>query len=512
MTDQISADKLQRIAKNVMSTHMAGRTSDPRFYGGLTTLPNPDPIIRKAGLTNEIFDAIESDAHVTGELRSIYGGLMSYELRVVDGVEGEPTGKDKEAWELCQWYMKHRRPGPSMSWRDTVWNMAKAVFHGFRAHELVWEKDGPWVLPTEVPDRPNRRFKFDVENNLRLLTKESATDGIDVEPYKFVLTRHMASAENPYGKALLSSCFWPYTFKHGGFKFFYKFCERYGLPWPVGKYPAGTPLKQQQELLDALLNMVEDGAATIPEGDAVELLEVSHQGELAQEQLIHLCNREMSKALTSQTLATEMRQVGSNAASKTHDDRQGRVQEGDRYMICDTFNEIFSWITKFNFGPDVAPPRLEFYKQKEVKKERAEIWSIAAEVGRPSRKAFHEEMNIPEADDDEDLLRAPPKKATPGDVGAEFSKCVNCGETHEFAGSESTDLENTAVAEVNKAIVDQWIQPAADLLAQFEAEGKSLLDFQEALPGLYGSLDDDAVLDITNQALALGVAQGMDEV
>lgn len=502
---------IQRVAQKVLSAEIASRHTDPRFYGSLAILPNPDPILRKAGFSDDTFDAIESDAHVMGELRSIRGGLLSYQMRVVDGVEGEATGKDLAAWELAERWLK-RQPAPNMTWGDIVWNMAKAVFQGYRVHELVWDKVDGYLLPVKVLDKPNRRFRFDIDNHPRLLTRDDPVEGIPVEPYKFILTRHMPSHENPYGKALFSSCFWPYTFKHGGWKFFYKFCERYGLPWPIGRYPAGTTPKEQQDLLDALLTLLDDGAAAVPDGDKVELLSVSHQGELAQESLIHLCNREMSKVLTSQTLATEMRQVGSNAASQTHDERQGRVQDSDRNIIAASFNEILRWITRFNFGDDVAPPRLEFFKQKDVKKERAEIWEIAARIGRPSRSAFHEEMNIPEAEENADLMVSAP--LPDGVPGADFNRhqCPRCGERHDFNAVEDRNLVDRARADYDKAIEDAWIRPAYELLVQFENDGKSLEDFQAALPSLYGHLDDDTAREIVAEVLTLSGLQGMGDV
>lgn len=498
---------IERIAKKVMSAELAGRHSDPRFYAGLNVLPNPDPILRKLGYADDTYDAIGSDAHVMGELRSIRSGILGYELRVVDGVDGDPSGKDRQAWELCQEWLQST-PAPQMTWQDVLWNMATAVFKGFRAHELVWEKSGSYILPVKVLDRPNRRFRFDLDNNLRLLTKDNPTLGDEVPPYKFLLARHMPSSENPYGQAVFSACFWPYTFKHGGFKIFYKFCERYGLPWPVGKYPAGTPVSDQTKLLDALVQMTEDGAAVIPEGDSVDIHHVSHSGQLAQEALVHLCNREMSKALTSQTLATEMQDVGSNAASRTHAERQEGVQRSDRAIISSTINEAFRWITLFNFGPDVAPPRFEFYKQKDVPKERAETWEIAARIGRPSRRAFHEEMNIPEAEDDSDLLTAAPAQQS----SASFSRCPNCGGSHDFAGSEDPDLEMAAVEAADRAIENAWITPALEMLDRFIADGKSLQEFQDALPSLYAALDDDGIRDITDQVLELAAAQGMESI
>lgn len=502
---------VQRIAKRVMSAQLAGRDSDPRFYTGLNVLPNPDPILRAMGQADETYNAIAADAHVMGEMRSVRSGLLGYELRIVDGVEGEPEGKDLQAFELGKLWFEECRPAPRMTWQDTVWNIGTAVFYGRRHHELVWEKQGQWILPAKVLDRPNRRFVFNTNNDLRLLTKTNQVDGEETEDYKFVVTRHMPSAENPYGQALLSSCFWPYTFKHGGFRFFYKYCERYGMPWPIGRYPAGTEVADQNKLLDALVQMTEDGAAVLPEGNSVELLTASHSGELAQEALIHLCNREMSKALTSQTLATEMRQVGSNAASKTHDDRQQRVQDSDRSMVADSFNEILRWITRFNIGEDAVPPRLEFYKPKQVGKERLESWRLASTIGRPSRTAFHQEMNIPQAESDDDLL-APAPGQTPGQPPADFSKCPGCGQTHNFADSDDDALVAAAVGAADKAIADDWIRPAFELLREFESAGKSLADYRDALPKLYGALDDEALIDITEQVLMLAKAQGMEAI
>jgi phage gp29-like protein len=503
---------IQRVGKSVLSAEVASRHTDPRFYGSLAILPNPDPILRKAGFADDTYDAIESDAHVMGELRSIRGGLLSYKIRAVDGVEGKASGKDLAAWELCQELLK-RQPAPNMTWGDVVWNMAKGVFFGYRVHELVWERVGQYILPVKVLDKPNRRFRFDIDNNLRLLTRDNPVEGDVVEPYKFILTRHMPSHENPYGKALFSSCFWPYTFKHGGWKFFYKYCERHGLPWPIGRYPQGTKPNEQKELLDALLQLLEDGVAAVPDGDKVELLTVSHSGELAQESLIHLCNREMSKALTSQTLATEMRQVGSNAASQTHDERQGRVQESDRNIIAASFDEIFRWITVFNFGEDVAAPRFEFFKPKDFAKERAEIWEIATRIGRPSLAAFHEEANIPQAASDDDRMAASPAKPTPPPTppGADFSAphCKHCGGHHDFSAVDDSHLVDTAVAEFDKAVESAWLQPAYEMLKRFEADGKSLADFKAELPKLFGQLDDDAVVDIVDQVMGLAAFQGM---
>lgn len=509
----LNAKQLQRLAKNVVSRSLADRSSDPNFYSGLTTLPNPDPILRAMGQADKVYDAIMSDPHVMGEMRSIKGGLQNFNYRVVSGDDGDT--KADEAAELCRDWLKMYEPDEDMTWQDVFWNMGTAVFYGRRVHALEWvyNKKLGALLPSRIFDMPNRRFRFDTNNKLRILTKANQTEGELAEAPLFVLARHMPSHENPYGRAVLSTCYWAYTFKHGGFRFFYEFCERYGLPWPIGRYPVGTQVKEQEDLMDALTTLLESGAAAIPEGDSIELLTANHSGELVQEALVNLCNKEMSKALTSQTQATELYGVGSNAASKTSVKRQGDVNEADRTIIESPFNKVFKWITDFNLGEDVPPPKFEFFKQKQATQEEVETWKSAAEVSpKVPLNAFHERMGIPIAKEGEEVLvvKTPSSKpAIPNEEGTDFSYCHECGHVHEFATDEQEQLEHTHQV-IDNVIESAYLQPLADLLLEYEAAGKTLDDVEAAIPALFGAADDKEVKVLLAQAMQLAYAEGME--
>jgi len=497
----------KKMAKSVATGTVAGRSTDPAFYDMLNMLPNPDPILRQMGRAEEAYDAIMSDAHVIGELRSVRSGLLSYKRKVVaaDGADESPL--QLLALELCTDLM-NRKPAPGMLWEDVIWNMYTSVLRGFKVHEADWQYIDGYMLPAAILDRPNRRFRYDTENNLRLLTKAASVNGEETvhEAYKWLVTRHMPSSVNPYGQALLSSCFWPYTFKHGGFKFLYQFCERHGLPWPVGKYPEGTSEPDQQKLLDSLLDMIASGAAVIPDGDKVDLITVSHSGELVQESLVNLCNREMSKALTSQTLATEMVNVGSNAASKTHSERQADVSESDRAVIESTINDLFANITLFNCGPDVLPPKLQLYKNKSVSKERADIWEIAARIGNPSKAAFHKEMNIPQAEDEDDRLVA--SDTQQNSQQQNFNAARN---RLEFAQDKAipATMVSAAVAQADAQIEQDLIEPIFQMLQEYEHQGKTLQNFLDDLPLLFSKLDTSELAGLNSQIIQLAMAEGM---
>jgi phage gp29-like protein len=205
--------------QGALASEIATRASDPLFYSALDVLPNPDTVLRKLGKSQEVFDAIHGDAHVLGELRSIRAALLGYEWRLQAGGDAPA---DIQAHELCQALMA-RRPAPGMQWADVIWSMAMSVFKGFAVHEVIWERQDNYLMPALLADRPQRRFVFGTDNRLRLITRSEMMRGVELGEFKWLLTRHMPAYENPYGVAVYSACFWPYTFKHGGWKFFIKF-------------------------------------------------------------------------------------------------------------------------------------------------------------------------------------------------------------------------------------------------------------------------------------------------
>ncbi|MBI3771423.1 MAG: DUF935 family protein [Gammaproteobacteria bacterium] len=493
---------LKNASRQNLAREIATRDTDPNFFSALTVLPNPDTVLRRLGKADEAFDAIISDAHVMGELRVIRSALLGFEWRLQAGGE---TPADVRALELCEQFMKVR-PASGLRWPDVLWNMAQAVFRGYQAHEVVWARQDQYLMPSAVVDRPSRRFAFDINNTLRLKTRSQPMLGEELGPYKWLLTRHMPSHDNPYGVALYSSCLWPYTFKHSGFRYFVKFCEKYGIPWAIGKYPPGTSQADQDALADALARMVEDAVAAIPDNGTVELLESSSSGQLVHERLIDISNREMSKALTSQTLATEIQGQGSRAAADTHRGREQDVNESDRTIVADTMSELFAWITEINIA-GAQPPRFEFYEEADARQDWVEaIDKARGYINIPAAWA-HERLQIPMPQEGEDVL---PRTAAAPAMPQQFSShsCPHC--SHDFAadaGGDAIDrLADQAATEADNIIADM-AAPIRELLNQVE----TLEQFRDGLVKLYPKIDDQRLGELTQQALMVGMLKGVDD-
>lgn len=523
--------------RGLLGKPLATVETDPQLWlNALYAMPNPDPILRRMGRAEDVYASILRDTHVIGDVRSSRGNFRSYSYRLLVGNEGDPASVNAHA--LCEEWLARRKPagdagtGLQPDWLEVMWQMNSATLYGYRVHELVWGLDGGKYLPAQVLDRPNRRIQFNAAGEALLISRGTGLQGVPVDPQYFVISRHMADAVNPYGISLLSSCFWPWTFKTGGWRVFVKYCERHGLPWPVARYPMGTPDEEVDKLEDAIANMLEAAYAVVPEGNGVELLvpNRSGSGDLPQQQLIDQCNREISKALTGQAMVAELSRVGARAASETAADRQANINDSDRDIPTAGMNQVFQWITLFNFGAGVAPPTLEFYQHENAGKDRAETYQIAADMGaRPSKSALLEELGIPQAEDDDDALLpsakaaplaadqpgqpgTPPRKSQPAIEPATIDRLDLSGlagfEFARAAGMTEDEAAELATAAADQAIEDHMIAPVVTMLERFEAEGKTLADFRAAFEDLVGQIDDEALREVLDRALTYSIQRG----
>lgn len=512
--------KLANGMRPTTGRQLATAETDPvRYFGNLFALPNPDPILRAMGVAERVYHSILVDAHVIGDVRSIRGAFHSHQYRINPGNADDP--RSVEVCKFIQTWMARTQPNQVADWMECMWQMTSSILTGYHSHELVWELIEGKFLPGQILDRPGRRFKFNIKSEPLLVTNTNLL-GEPVEAYQFLITRHMATTVNPYGIPLLSSCFWPWTFKTGGFRYFVKYCERHGLPWPVARYPIGTPDSEQDALAEAVANMIEAGYVVAPEGTGLELLVPTSSGSnLPQQSLIDLCNTEMSKALTGQSSVGEHKNVGGRAHSETAHKRQQEIHDSDRDIAAKGMGEMFRWITLFNWGPDVAPPTLEFFQNTPAGLQRAQSYQTAANMGaKPSKAAMLDELGMPAAKDEADALlpnggvttpeAKPPvsSSASEGDFGA-YLGTVRGFSFAQAAGMTETEAIDLAATAADDAIERQMIKPIYEMLANFEAQGKTLADFKAAFEEQIGTtIDDQGLREVIDRAMTYAILRG----
>lgn len=323
-------------------------------YIGL--LPNPDKVLSYAGRSYETLRDLKNDPHVYSCIQSRKSGILRTKWQIIGcSPQREQIQNIFEQIDL----------------NELVSYIFEAILFGFQPIEIIWEQtesDLFRIIPKKFILLPQEYFIFSVDGKLKL------RDGTSKDPYelpdgKIICPQYEASLQNPYGTALLSKCYWACTFKNGAFRFWVNFMERYGMPMLLGQYKRGATEQEIERLADSLINMAENTVIVAPDDIEIKLAEPTRSSsyELYYE-LIRTCNAEISKALLSQTLTTEL-DSGSYAASQTHYSIRKEVIHSDLRFVSAQLQKIIELIyeinnvtkdgTKFNYVLDQEPPQQE---------------------------------------------------------------------------------------------------------------------------------------------------------
>lgn len=308
-------------------------------------LPNPDKILQRTGKTIEVYRDLKNDPHVWSCIQSRKSGLLSLDYILLPN--DAPTLIIKEIESILS----------DLDMQQIQRDILEAPLFGYQPLEIIWkltESARKFYIPEKIIAKPQEWFFFDGDGQLRYRIKGDLK-GTPPPPMKILNVQYEASYLNPYGQALLAKCYWPITFKNGGLRFWVNFMEKYGMPILIGQYSRGTSFEESQKLADDLANMTEDSVIVTPSDIDIELKEAVRTSSVdLYKELIKHCNAEISKAILSQTLTTEL-DMGSYAASMTHFKVRREVILSDIRMVEQTMNQLIKFIINLNFSADTYP-------------------------------------------------------------------------------------------------------------------------------------------------------------
>jgi len=346
------------------SGNIASREASIDYYSLFNQLPNPDPILKKLGISIKIYDELRYDSRVSAVIGSRKAAVLNQRWEIVND-------KDDFFQNIFSKYKMH----------NVIGQILNAPLYGYQVMEIIWQKEGNNLIPIEFIGKPQRWFRFDTENRLRFLTKADQTNGVLLPDNKFVVATSDASYDNPYGYAVLSAVFWPVSFRKGGFKWWTIFVEKYGMPFIKAVAPSGTKQAEIEDLADKLADMVQDAIAIVPEGYTVDIVEASKSSSSdAYKTYIDQANTEIAIAVLGSNLTTEI-QGGSFAASKSSMEVRFDITDGDTRVVEDAFNELIKITYKVNFGIAPEYPRFNLYVEDSVTTEQTSRDKALSELG-----------------------------------------------------------------------------------------------------------------------------------
>lgn len=296
-----------------------------------------------------VYDVILEDDQVMSTLQQRIGGVVSRNWNVLPGDENDP--RSVQAAEKLNDNLVR------LGWDRVTRKMLFATFYGYSVAECLWEvRDGLFQFK-DLRVRHARRFRYDDASNLRLITRVNWNGELLPDRKFWVATAGASDDDEVYGRGLAEWLYWPTLFKRNGLRFWNNFLDKFGAPTAIGKYPAGTPQDQVNNLLSALQAIQTDTGIAIPERMVIELLQVAKSGVADYEQLCRYMDECIAKVVLSQTMTT---QDGSSLSqAQVHAGVKLEVVKSDADLLSDSFNAgPARWWTDFNYGPDVASPRV----------------------------------------------------------------------------------------------------------------------------------------------------------
>lgn len=321
----------------LLTKEIALRQSADYYQRFMAALPDPDPVLQKTGKGIEAYRELTTDAHLYSVIQQRKAGVLSLPREVTGESYIQPVIES----------LLERLDSDTL-----ISQILNAPLFGYTVLEITWEpvyiSGRKWILPARAEEKPQEWFRFDQMNRLRYRSL-SSPEGIPLPDKKFLLVQNDATYINPYGEKVLSRCYWPVLFKKNGLEIWVSFTQRYGLPFVIGKQPASSTPEASTELMQTLEEMITTSAAVIPDNTSVEIISFPSGASIdAYRYFLEFMNSEISKAVLTQTLTTELQQRGSYAAARTHSDQLAKLHLADARLAEKTINRMLRWIAEIN--------------------------------------------------------------------------------------------------------------------------------------------------------------------
>ncbi|HRP02858.1 MAG TPA: DUF935 family protein [Candidatus Kapabacteria bacterium] len=301
-------------------------------------LPNPDKLLTRLGSNFEAYRDLKTDAHIWSCIQSRKSGSLALEHYIENNTNNEELSKFIE--------MVLTR----LDFDSLQNNILEAIFFGFQVIEIIWDYqyigDSVYLLPQKLISKQQELFAFGEAGELLIKTIGNELEKAPI--YKYLLAINESNNGNPYGEAILSKCYWYALFKNGTSRFWINYAEKYGSPMLLAQFQRGASQDEAEKLADALAGMSQDSVIVSPSDYKIDIAESNRSAsvELFKE-LIKFCNSEISKAILSETLTTEM-EGGSFAAAEVHYKIRKELIKRDSQMIRKVINTLIQYIIEVN--------------------------------------------------------------------------------------------------------------------------------------------------------------------
>lgn len=466
---------------SILKNELATRETATYISDFYNTLPNPDPVLRKAGIYIQTLREIRRDTRVSSATRSRKAGLFKRNMEIVANDASDSTVSFIETVLFDNFNL-----------RQVVREILDYWGYGYQVSEIVWGVDGSDIIPVKIQGKPQEWFTFSNNDNYLLFTPQAMKAPEPVENYKFLLTANEADYTNPYGIGAYSDCFWPVTFKKGGMKFWARFIEKYGMPFMSGKLPRSASQPDRDQLLEQLMTMIQNVCAVFPDDSSIELHEADKTSSTeAYEHFNDYHNAEISIAILGHE-GTQMSTPGKLGDEDAAMEARADIIDADCENVAETINTLIRWILELNpHRASDSLPTFSIYADEQVDKTLAERDEILSRTGVKFKSHYYKRVyNL--SDDDFEISADSSPGSVPGSVQPFGRTALASPEDGSHLASPGQQDPPAAPKLIIERAQDEIHQDSMiDTIREMADKAGSLEEFQAALLDRYIDIEEN---------------------
>lgn len=299
----------------------------------LSKLPDPDTLLEKVSLARADLKRIEeTDDEIAAALETRHDAVISTPWRL------HPfEGPDIEwLWEVIDPFINTLLSG---AWQ--------AVPYGYSVIELIYRIEAGRFVISTASEKPIEWFEPKRDGTLMYYPPNGGIgnstlgvgETVDSE-FKFILTQRMPTYRNPYGRALLSLCYWSWFFRFNGWRYWMRFLERFADPFIVGNTSSPEEFVQRLQAAD-IVNSIGVGLE-----EKVSVITQGQGGEF--EKVENILRDRIQRVILGQTLTSQVGDSGSYAAAKVHDGVRDDKRTSDIRLIRGSIQKVINALWKLN--------------------------------------------------------------------------------------------------------------------------------------------------------------------
>lgn len=299
---------------------------------------------------------------------------------------------------------------------------------GYAVSEIIWDRSASKWYPEKYKWRDQRHFQFDMNDHdeLRMRDEDDATNGLPLEPYKFIQHRPKIKMGVTIRSGLARLAVVAFMCKAYSIKDWMAFSDIFGMPLRVGKHAKDATKAQKAALLSAVASIGTDTACIIPEEMVIEFIDASNVagGDKLFEGAVNFFNAEVSKGVLGQTMTSD--DGSSMSQAKVHQEVRDDIKVDDAKQLSATLRrDLIKPFVDLNFG---SPGRGKYPILRLITEDEEDLvqWgkSLSVFIDRGLKvqsSLVLDKFGLPEAEDGADVLH-PEGETTSGNQTSDTSQ------------------------------------------------------------------------------------------